>query len=59
MKSITPEVGRLMQFADYARESKLWPVAGGAVDQCEAFMEAEKLIRRDRSAWRAKQGLRD
>ena len=48
-----------MQFAEYARGSGLWPVAGGALDQCEAFMEAEQQIRKDRSYWRSKFGLKD
>jgi len=57
MKLIDGPVHRLMRFAEYARESSMWPVAGGALDQSPAFMEAESMIRSERRAWRTHLGL--
>jgi hypothetical protein len=57
MKMIDPRIAKLLRFAEYARESHLWPVAGGALDQNPAFIEAESLIRSDRHAWRNHFGL--
>lgn len=52
LKSIDPRTTELMRFATYARESGMWPVPGGALDQSPAFLEAEALIRADRANWR-------
>lgn len=59
MKSIDDKASQAMRFAGYARESGLWPVTGGAMDQSPAFMEAEQQIRQDRAYWNAKLGLAD
>lgn len=46
-----------IRYASYARESSMWPVTGGALEQTQAFLTVESFIRQDRAAWRAEQGL--
>lgn len=57
MQRIGRQENDLIRAARAARESHLWPVAGGSLDQTVAFTTAESFIRSDRAAWRAEQGL--
>jgi hypothetical protein len=47
------KTNRLMQYARYARDLKIMPVTGGALDQNPVFMEALALIESDRASWHA------
>lgn len=57
MKCITNQTNELIRFAGYLRDVRAFPVAGGTLDQTEAFLEAAKLIEADRASWRAHFGL--
>lgn len=57
MTHIDRQTSEVLRYAGYARESGLWPVSGGALEQSAAFMAAEAMIRADRAACRAQLGL--
>jgi len=58
LNHIDEQTSELMKYAGYVRKLQTFPVAGGALDQTEAFMAACSMIESDTSIWRAHFGLK-
>lgn len=52
LKMIDGKTDEVIRYARYVRDSGIWPVAGGALDQSAAFVAATSQIRNDHEAWK-------